>query len=253
VQQKAAYDARVQEAMKQYKRAKDQRLIGAWLNAGITLAAAGISQQVERSQLRGAINKMGTKLPATGPSGPMPTMVATGGLIGYARGGLSDSVPALLTGGEYVMRKDVVDRYGVPFFNQLNQGQISRFAMGGVVGREAVSQTGLADQINNLFVKLTETLQRIEGAVNNTKGTGPTTTTENAGAVTNNITVNVTMNRDGSVSTESNTETKGRNQQEQEAQKMQQLGIMMAQVSRDTMIKESRPGGLLYTEIERRK
>lgn len=67
----------------------------------------------------------------------------------YRGGGIakSDSVPAMLTPGEYVVNRDAVSRFGSGFFESLNnltvpaqalaqrvQGQIQGFATGGLVG-----------------------------------------------------------------------------------------------------------------------
>jgi len=74
-------------------------------------------------------------------------MTATGGL-GFAVGGLVsgargvDNVPAWLTAGEFVIKKSIVDKYGLAFFQSLNKGllnlkpvkNIPAFAMGGLVG-----------------------------------------------------------------------------------------------------------------------
>jgi hypothetical protein len=55
---------------------------------------------------------------------------------GYVTGGsgVKDDVPALLTGGEFVMRKSAVDKYGAGFMNSLNQGTVPGFNEGGMVG-----------------------------------------------------------------------------------------------------------------------
>jgi hypothetical protein len=52
-----------------------------------------------------------------------------GGLIGYNSGGfvpygsrLSDTIPAMLTGGEYVMNNKAVKKYGLGAMNQMNSG-----------------------------------------------------------------------------------------------------------------------------------
>ena len=43
----------------------------------------------------------------------------------------TDNVPALLTGGEFVMRKDAVDTYGRDFMERLNQGKAPGLILGG--------------------------------------------------------------------------------------------------------------------------
>lgn len=57
---------------------------------------------------------------------------ATGGYISGGSG-VKDDVPAMLMGGEYVIRKSAVQKYGVGFLESLNQGQMPGFADGGPV------------------------------------------------------------------------------------------------------------------------
>ena len=62
-----------------------------------------------------------------------------GGLISYlARGGSpkgTDTVPAMLTPGEFVMQKEAVDKHGTDFMEKLNKGgEVPGFATGGLVG-----------------------------------------------------------------------------------------------------------------------
>lgn len=61
--------------------------------------------------------------------------------LGYNYGGMvtggsgvRDDVPAMLTGGEYVIKKSSVDKYGVHFLNNLNQGILGGYKDGGAVG-----------------------------------------------------------------------------------------------------------------------
>jgi phage-related minor tail protein len=80
----------------------------------------------------------------------------------YRGGGIakSDSVPAMLTPGEYVVNRDAVSRFGSGFFESLNnltvpaqalaqrvQGQIQGFATGGLVG------TSLANTVQRPMVE----------------------------------------------------------------------------------------------------
>lgn len=59
---------------------------------------------------------------------------ASGGAVAGPGTGTSDSVPAMLSNGEYVLNAQAVDRLGVPFLNGLNTGQLRGFASGGLVG-----------------------------------------------------------------------------------------------------------------------
>lgn len=59
---------------------------------------------------------------------------ASGGSVAGPGPGTSDSVPAMLSNGEYVLNAQAVDRLGVPFLNGLNTGRLRGFASGGLVG-----------------------------------------------------------------------------------------------------------------------
>ena len=54
----------------------------------------------------------------------------SGGTVRGAGTSTSDSIPAMLSNGEYVVRSSAVSEYGVPFFDKLNA---QKFAMGGMV------------------------------------------------------------------------------------------------------------------------
>jgi hypothetical protein len=61
-----------------------------------------------------------------------PEMRASGGMISGGSGN-KDDVPAMLMGGEYVVNKKSVSKYGSSFFDALNKGSIKKFAGGGWV------------------------------------------------------------------------------------------------------------------------
>lgn len=64
---------------------------------------------------------------------------ATGGAVAGPGTGTSDSIPAMLSNGEYVLNAQAVDRLGVPFLNGLNTGRLRGFASGGLVGSGGVA------------------------------------------------------------------------------------------------------------------
>lgn len=64
---------------------------------------------------------------------------ATGGSVDGPGTGTSDSIPAMLSNGEYVLNAQAVDRLGVPFLNGLNIGRLRGFASGGLVGSGGVA------------------------------------------------------------------------------------------------------------------
>lgn len=70
---------------------------------------------------------------------------ATGGHITGPGTATSDSIPAYLSNGEYVIRAAAVEKYGTAMFDRLNAmhfatgGSVARFADGGLTNREARS------------------------------------------------------------------------------------------------------------------
>lgn len=64
---------------------------------------------------------------------------ATGGSVSGPGTGTSDSIPAMLSDGEYVMNAKAVHRLGVPFLNGLNTGRLAGLADGGLVGSGVVA------------------------------------------------------------------------------------------------------------------
>lgn len=64
---------------------------------------------------------------------------ASGGSVAGPGTGTSDSVPAMLSNGEYVLNAQAVDRLGVPFLNGLNTGRLRGFASGGLAGSGGVA------------------------------------------------------------------------------------------------------------------
>jgi hypothetical protein len=67
---------------------------------------------------------------------------ASGGSI-KGGSGTKDDIPAMLMGGEYVIKKNAVNKYGKDFFDKLNSGKMKGFANGGLV------ETDLNDLIKN--------------------------------------------------------------------------------------------------------
>lgn len=74
--------------------------------------------------------------------GPVPQKFATGGYISGPGTGTSDSIPALLSNGEYVIRAAAVRKLGKNALDLLNRGiAIPRFADGGLVGAVSSMQS----------------------------------------------------------------------------------------------------------------
>jgi hypothetical protein len=80
---------------------------------------------------------------------------------GWADGGHSSrNVPALLTDGEFVVKRKAVDSMGVGFFDKLNSGLFKKFHEGGLVGDEGLgsaalgSESSAGEMVNNITVNV---------------------------------------------------------------------------------------------------
>ena len=68
---------------------------------------------------------------------------ASGGPVFGAGTATSDSVPAMLSNGEYVMKASAVDRLGLGFFNRLNSGKMPALSEGGLVTGPPLASVGV--------------------------------------------------------------------------------------------------------------
>jgi hypothetical protein len=135
----------------------------------------------------------------------------SGGYIPYGNR-ITDSIPAMLTGGEYVVNSNAVRKYGVGGLNSINSG-IARFQDGGMVS---------------------------DGGA----GGGMTETNTNTSS-TNNVSVNITVNaQGGNSSEETNTNEEGSAPQTQ-AEKYADFSKKVKQVVMQVINTEQRSGGLL--------
>ena len=91
---------------------------------------------------------------------------ATGGKITGPGTGTSDSIPAMLSNGEYVIKASSVKKYGTNFLDSVNSGKLSRipihvpkFADGGSVLKEASCSTsrGVESFANNIGTNISNT------------------------------------------------------------------------------------------------
>jgi hypothetical protein len=78
------------------------------------------------------------------PSAPGRQTRATGGYIYGPGTGTSDSIPARLSNGEYVITADKVAKFGRSYFDSINYGKVPGYANGGMIG--GMRGSGSADQ-----------------------------------------------------------------------------------------------------------
>lgn len=112
---------------------------------------AGIVQDIIRSNISKLIGQIFSAGFGGGATGNLPGVVAggvaaaTGGYISGPGTGTSDSIPARLSNGEFVIKAASVNKFGKSFFDMLNSGQMPAFANGGLVTRKPKVAPGFAN------------------------------------------------------------------------------------------------------------
>jgi len=132
---------------------------GAYSSVGEALGAIAVQfgKDLLAEQRKIYIKNISTNLASSGPGKGFldalnPFKKASGGFISGG-GGVIDDVPAMLTGGEYVIKKSAVQKYGVDFLSRLNAGEMSGYNSGGYVqGGDNVRNTRFFDDASgNMF------------------------------------------------------------------------------------------------------
>jgi TP901 family phage tail tape measure protein len=76
------------------------------------------------------------------------TILRSSGIFFNKGGMVPDTVPAMLTPGEFVMNRESVAKHGIGFMKSLNQGNVPGFNKGGLVGGGGVQYRQNGGQIN---------------------------------------------------------------------------------------------------------
>lgn len=118
------------------------------------------AQEAQAIQFIGGLfgPNLGTQLGATGSGAPYgfggsAVTAATGGLISGPGTGTSDSIHAMLSDGEYVLKAEAVRRLGKSNLDDLNNGaNVHHFATGGMVGSAADSASTAASNSTQIHI-----------------------------------------------------------------------------------------------------
>jgi TP901 family phage tail tape measure protein len=232
--QNAQESARISQLNKQiqdqYNSSKKQAFYGSLAAFGMTVAGGAISQYGGIGNILGLKGSVGSGGSSTfkgsslggssgfgasygvGSNGKAVIGKRFGGEVrGFASGGSSgkDDIPALLMGGEYVIRKDAVNTYGKKFFDDLNSGRVSKFAAGGMAG-------GNFGEAGSSF----------------------------AGTNENNINITVNVSNQGTTQ-ETASQTNNAEANAEEIRRKRELGELIKNQVIKTITDQQRPGGLL--------
>ena len=224
--------AREEEYQKQIEAYKDRKK-GAWrkaiVSAGLALALGHIHRGKKGNEGARAFVDWG-KAGERGKGVLKSLAEAPGKFFGSAKAGLKeiwpfnsggsvgagvarDRIPALLTGGEMVMNKESVDKYGSAFFHKLNSGTLSGFAAGGYVG------TTLPDDNGGSF--------------------------SSSGEMTNNINISVNLDQSGNASDSVAVDAQSSNGSALNEQAQIEVATMIKDAVVTTLVEQTRQGGIL--------
>jgi hypothetical protein len=214
----------------EYNQQKSAKSKGAWMSFGLGVLGAGASQFSSMGGFGGSKSSSSSVKSSIGGSTGFGSSYGVGSdgkaaigkrfggeVRGFANGGSSgkDDIPALLMGGEFVMRKEAVNNYGKKFFDDLNSGRAKKFANGGIAGT------------------ITDEKQNTSNSTNN---------------------VNITVNIDGqSAPTTSTSQDNSNDNSEFASRKSKTDATLLANKIKDQVLnvinEQQRPGGLLSSSV----
>ena len=163
------------DAKKAQKDALIRSLIGTALTTGIMMGVGSLAKSMGQPKVQGKAvsgsaygdtvpGKLEEKVSLFGNQESMTIKPGRqkGGVLHFANGGylpygnrLNDSIPALLSGGEYIVNSKAVRKYGVGGLNRINSG-VARFQDGGLVGDAAKTNANTESSTsNNVSVNIT--------------------------------------------------------------------------------------------------
>jgi hypothetical protein len=178
----------------------------------------GFQAYRNRGALSGGIDDNANKLSSANLG-----RVQTGGFIKFNSGGylpygnrLTDSIPALLTGGEYIVNSRAVRKYGIGGLNRINNG-VARFENGGMVDIGAGMNGG---------------------------------SSQTSSTATNDISINITVNNQSSGKSSDGEQTSSGGSKS-ENEKYTEFSKRVKEAVVQVIVQEQRSGGLLDTTKKR--
>lgn len=249
--QKRDYELNKKNALIQFNNQKRNRRYGAYLNAVIAIGGAGINYGFSNS------NAATKGVDFNGFQNAGITTAANGGIIQkYAKGGAvfggnmsTDTIPALLTGGEYVIKKDRVNKIGIRNLDAINYGGINKFANGGLVGRQDNNFASNQDLFNSLVIsinKLNDTLS--------SQNTNKQNINQTQNGINNYINVSISIDAKNNVASSSNVRNQSNSESnnrsdDKDRKNAEKLGRELQAKMEETILKETKQGGSIFTFV----
>jgi hypothetical protein len=279
--QKRDYELQKKNAMIQFNNQKRNRRYGAYMSAAIGVAGAGLSAAFGTSAAPTKMTSFASG--ATGntiSSAPISSgfgynMPVTGGginIYGHNMGGMiqrfasgghvfggntpTDNIPALLTGGEYVIKKDRVKKIGIRNLDALNHGNVPRFAEGGLVGRQEVGMTSNNEVFNALTLSINKLTETLNAQFSNKSNQSSTTNSTNG--VNNYINVSINIDAKSNVTSSTNSKSESNNSnknnnEDQNRQNNEKLGRQLEAKMKEVVLGEIKQGGSIFTFVNSSK
>jgi TP901 family phage tail tape measure protein len=188
----------------------------------------------------------------------LPWRRADGGVIKrFAEGGMAsgrDKIPAWVMGGEYIIKEDVVNRYGVPFFDKINQGladkgQMRGYAEGGLVGRNISTPQGdTGDRMTETMLRLANATEALKDTFEKDKPTGDKREGQpqeekGSGGNSTNVSININISKTGEVSSEK--DSGGKSDDKKDAEDSRKLADQLEAMVLKIIQEQQRDGGLI--------
>jgi hypothetical protein len=184
--EKAIEEKAKRDAKKKAKKDLIRSLVATAITTGLMMGVGALAKGMGPKGAGGAAAPRGPGVdkpsglgPGIGSSSTTSMAIGTGGQTGglfsgkrFANGGylpygnrLNDSIPALLSGGEYIVNSKAVRRYGVGGLNRINSG-VARFQDGGLVG-DAVKTNANTESSTSNNVSVNITVNATDGKAQN--------------------------------------------------------------------------------------
>jgi hypothetical protein len=207
---------RRKDVIKAHNKQKRGRLMSAYVNAAMLVGGQALMGGA--GDLQGSVYSRAQDARIASGSGSWNVGGGMAQKVGSARGGAIPSFagggrvsPAMLMGGEYVMSPDSVRTYGANFMSELNRGNVTGYANGGLVGGGAPAGGGTS---------------------------------------TNNVKININIDKSGNAEVGSSLEaSQGDNADDRdinnEVENNRKMAEMLQGVVLKTLVDQQRPGGLL--------
>jgi TP901 family phage tail tape measure protein len=265
------------KAVDQFERGKRQRLTAAYIQAAVQIGGSylgnintGAGRAVNSGGTLNGQRLQGIGVDANGFQNYADNLAAMGGLATshgfrrYAGGGRvfganspTDTIPALLTGGEYVLNKDAVNRYGIDFVSRINNRSLDKrsigFAQGGAVGGPNLVPTeigggNLAGSIDKL-IAATDSLRAVFESKKNKDEVGSQKQqaekeTKSSGGGSVSIVTHIHLTGQGGSPTV-NTQTRSNSGNAEDEKNAKKLSELINKGAYQTILDQKKPGGLL--------